>query len=54
MSDSNPEQVMKSKECSTNKTIGHLEFMLASGFDPGQGLKSVKSWASKIIDRHSE
>ena len=51
MSDPNPEQVLKSKECSTNQTLGHLEFMLASGFDPGQGLESVTTRASKFIIR---
>ena len=54
MSDRNPEQVLKSKECSTNQTIGHLEFMLASGFDPGQGLESVTSCTSKIIRHDSD
>ena len=41
MSDPNPGQVLKSKECSTNQTIGHLDFMLASGFDPGIGISNV-------------
>ena len=46
MSDANLEKVLKSKECSSNQTISHLEFMLEKGFDPG--LEFITSCASKI------
>ena len=39
-------KVVKSKECSANQTISHLEFMLEKGFDPG--LELVTSYTSKI------
>ena len=39
-------KVLKSKDCSTNQTISHLEFMLEKGFDPG--LESITSCKLKI------
>ena len=39
-------KVLKSKECSSNQTISHIEFMLEKGFDPG--LELVTSCTSKI------